>query len=277
MADTALTSTPDWRQGSFFRKSDHTTIQEAASGLTLAASSRCLVISQDCDLLHHCFDSEPNVEVLVVDEIDSINGQYTYGKNPRYLDFSTTIEGNLTSFHIHAAKKINVPRRILCSCTPDSSASLGNTRELDTLTEWLGDRYTRVAFPDSFNERIINSESKKIVRALQSGGTNISCIYLALDPWGELPDTVPDAYRVVIIATMQVNDYDQEPLREVADAAIQRVSQALNRCPGIEVEESALLSEEKLTLNDIRGLHKWSYGYLSHRDETSVFSPEKAG
>lgn len=74
-----------WQQGFVLNKASATQlglIHPDAKDDTLV-----VIISHDCDLLEP-LAIEPNCEVILGRKIDSINGLYTNGKNPRRLHLS---------------------------------------------------------------------------------------------------------------------------------------------------------------------------------------------
>lgn len=263
MPDPRLIYTNGWRQGKLVRLEDSHTVLELVE-YVITESSRLIVISQDCDLVHNSYKNEPFVELIVAEPIAvKCDKSLTHGKNPRKLHFSLVNNGDLTSYQCLASSKISIPRVILESIVPCEEVLI-IPEELQILKRWLSSRYSRTAFPDALNDRI-NPVRQDIEKILKSNGEKITAIYIFLDPWNEIPEGYD--YNIAIYGAMLVNDYSEEECLQSVTEAIEGIAVKLNECAGINVVDYSARSESDITLSDLRMLVQWNYEYLSYRDK----------
>ncbi len=147
-----------WRQWSCVSPADITaTLLDASPDLTekVCPDSRLLIVTQDCDLVHHSFDNEPSVEACFCTPLPSeeqVDGNQTAGKNPRTLVVLFSIDGEERWFRIRSNGKKLFPRQVLAPLTPDQSVVIQDDATA-ILQRWLVNRIMRTAFPEAFNAR----------------------------------------------------------------------------------------------------------------------------
>jgi hypothetical protein len=81
--------------------------------------------------------------------------------------------------------------------------------------------------------------------------------------------SVEEPYSIEIRAAMSIEDYTDQDKRQQAQQVVDRFGALLDECVGIEVLDSALVSEADLTLADINKLKRWDYDLISLREEAN--------
>ncbi|MHB8474309.1 MAG: hypothetical protein ACYDC8_15955 [Gammaproteobacteria bacterium] len=257
-----------WRQGSIIPIEAHDLLPEPARA-AIKADSRLIVVSHDCDVTHGSFEDEPNVELLLAHLIQDPRGDCTHAKNPRYLHFPILNSGNEHYYEAHAASRFLVERRLLLKITPDANTTLTpDTQEI--VRRWLVARYMRVAFPDELNFRLASAD-KKLKRAMKQLNPHLSDVYCSLNSREDLP--VGEPYEINIIGVMPVEHYQDPTAREHAQQSLDVLAAAIRKCPGVEVIEADLRSEDEITLRACRYLIPLNFTYLSLREGTGAVLP----
>src|SRR5215469_2998547 len=114
-----------------------------------------VVISHDCDLAASP-EKEPNVEVIIGQEIESLNGNFTHAKTARVLHLSFFAESGRRGVELRAARKTVIAKSDLVAFQPRRDLSL-DPQGHSILQRWLAARYRRAAFPDAFERRLNES------------------------------------------------------------------------------------------------------------------------
>lgn len=219
----------------------------------LASDDILIVISHSCDLVHHDLDSEPYLQVLLARKAREPDGNLTYGKNVRRLQFDVQINGEEIAYEALAHEVFRLPRTVLSGASPDDSRLL-LAKEIDLLKQWVVKRYSRVAFPDEFNGRI-SKVSNKIRKLLKKQGERIEGVYVLLETDEEL--SAKDDYRISIVATMLEGDHDNPEARTEAESTLSQVEAHFGSCEGIEILETFVKSEAEFSLSDLRVFRRW--------------------
>jgi len=269
VVDVASICAHGWRQGAVFREQDQPRLAELIS-VDIEQGAHLLVVSQDCDIVHHNSEAEPIVEVLLAEPLqDKPSGSFTYGKNPRRLQIPIIVDGSSQYFECAAKHRYFINRQVLADCPPDSRIQVEDAT-LQLIRSWLAARYTRTAFPDAFNLRIAGALSSQ-ARMLKSRGSDLSGIYIAVTPWDELNEG--ESYRVELYATMEIDAWENTDARQEMASLVDDLALAINHCEGIDVENHEIRSEEDISLADIRVLRRWDYDYLSYRESPEGVLP----
>lgn len=222
-----------------------------------------VIVTQDCDLVHYSFEEEPFFEVIAARAVQpgAEDPNRRDGKNPRRLQYEFPTPAGSKLFESWMAERRSLPRALLSAGAP-LYRSVGYS-ELQVLKRWLGRRYSRTPLPTEFNRRIAPAQ-RKLLDRLKAKGLGISGILLSIDSFGELPST--DPYTVSFILVMRPSDYDQKPLREDALSVLELMQRLILQCEGINIEGIEILTEDLLTVSDMRRLVNWDYAdYLSVR------------
>jgi hypothetical protein len=125
---------------------------------------------------------------------------------------------------------------------------------LRVLTDWVAKRYTRPAFPDSFNERR-GDATKKIERALKKDGKEITGIFLAISPNEEC--SPEEDYQVALRVAAAKATLAEKSVELQLARTTKLIADALGACDGIEVVDHALVSEASFTLDDLKYFQRW--------------------
>lgn len=251
-----------WRQGKLFKIDNQPELEKLIQE-KIPENTRCIVVSNDCNVVHESYEKEPDVEVLLATHVDGeIDGGLTHGKNPRFLQIPILGPKSNSHYQCHAAKCYKISRNFLESVTPDSNFTI-NSDSLDVLKHWLANRYIRAAFPDTFNNRIFSARDK-IEKILKRHGRDITGIYVAISPFDELLSDQP--YKISIYATMHVDTYKENIQRDLVIDTTTKIVQAVAQCQGIEVIDYNVYSEEEISIAALRYLRQWDLDYLSFRD-----------
>lgn len=229
-----------------------------------------LVVSHSCDLVSADFEAEPFAEVLRADIIAEVNGNFAHGKNPREYHVSTVLGGEPVAIALRVRNRCYVDRQALLSTEP---REVLDPQLVRGIARWLGKRYWREAFPDAFNARV-QRVLPKVRRSLgKSGGRLLAGIYLQLSPQGEATEGQP--YVIGIIGAMRDPDYTVTELRDACQRTLDRITQLFGSVDGVDVEESELLSEADISLDDLRYYQRWdSADDLSLRTVEAAIVPE---
>lgn len=82
----------------------------------------------------------------------------------------------------------------------------------------------------------------------------------------ELPND--QTYRLVVWATMKSENYQDEAKREKAQKVVGEIESTLTQCEGIDVDEVMLITEQEITLDQLRLLKRWDFDSLSLAGES---------
>lgn len=216
-----------------------------------------VVFSHDCDIPH---PEEEYLEFGLVSRVEDCDGNLTYAKNPRRLHLENDDSGDGFSIAVEMRSKFDVRRENLVSFVLEWPLSL---QSVHVLQRWLANRYSRAAFPDSFNNR--RSPARTVVRKILSkgtGGRHLSGVYVAVSD-EELPED--QDYEMVIIGAMPVESFEDPVLRMEAEATIADITGQLDRLKGLAVEDFFVLSEGEFTIDQFLRLKRLDFDDLSLR------------
>lgn len=266
MSDARRIRDQGWRQGSLLPAASIRDGVHAPAPLTPSDEGLFMIVSQDCDLIHEDFDTEPFAELLLWEPATKPRPDWHHGKNPRHLQIRARRAAEDLWIETHAWARATIDRRRLATFSPDPEWVVDG-RDVRLVAAWLGKRYLRPAFPDAFNERLTPARSK-LANTLKDFGGPIEKIFIHVDPDDELPPDRP--YRLVVWLVMSADDYADEDQRSLAEKAVLPMERQLSALPGIDVTDCQLRSAEQVTLDDASYLQHWDFDYLTHRAETET-------
>jgi hypothetical protein len=221
-----------------------------------------ILLTQDCDILHHDYDDEPDIELHIARPAAEEDGNLFNAKNPRSLQF--TAADRLYEISMH--ERCRAPRGCLLGHVP-RELNLGEDL-IRTIIRWTANRYLRSAFPDAFNERLeaARRSMRRIEAALKRDGALITGIFLWVDPSDEI--TPEEQYRIIMRLTAK-EEVLEEPATEAAAMALtETIGQEFEGINGVEIVDYQLISEADFSLADMRTMLRWDYDYLSYRAGT---------
>jgi hypothetical protein len=246
-----------WRQGSIIP-------HEALTPHLPAVDPEALYIllTQDCDILHHDYDAEPDIEMHIARTADETDGNLLHAKNPRRLQFTVADR----TYEIKMHERCHAPRESLLGHVPPE-LNLGEDL-IRTIVRWTANRYLRSAFPDAFNERLVAAKRsmRRIEAALKRDGGLITGIFLWVDPPEEI--AAERRYRVIMRLTAKEDVFEQTETETRALELNETIRREFDSIEGIEIVDYQLVSESDFSLADMRTMLRWDYDYLSYRAGT---------
>ena len=246
---------PQWAQGALVEPNDtrdHITAED------VTANDVLIVVSQSCDVVCASYELEPSVELHIGRPIEEIDGNNSFGKNPRALDLETTINGKARALRILDHERKRIPRQTLedllpVGCMPDD--------DIRMVAKWTANRYTRPALPDAFNGRRASAKDA-ITKLIRRVDKVIEGFYVALNTFDELPDgTDYQAAFMSITPKGIADDVNRFPkVVEVTNAVA-----GLLKVRGIAVVDVAARSASEVSLEDIAYYKRLEFDYISER------------
>lgn len=263
MVDASPIERRGWSQWSFVGLVELETVRsQGGYGLDAdpPAGSRLLVVTQDCDLVHHSYANEPHVEAYLCVPLgvtESVDGTLTAAKNPRSLLLQAQVNTESQWFRVQASGRVLFPRQLLESLTPDSSISLGEV-SIAILQRWLVNRIVRTAFPAAFNQRTAAAR-KTMEKLLKTSGEKLLGIYINLNPWAEL--SLDQRYGLDLIGLVPEElDFAE---REALEALLGKVAAGFEREGGVEACDYRVLDETEFTFSQLRSHRYFPLDFLS--------------
>lgn len=216
-----------------------------------------MVVSQSCDLVHHDLVNEPSAAILVLRSVDSGNPDVMHGRNPRLLHFPT-LDGPW--MEARAWNQTAIPREALAK--KEISGRIGiSTKALRVVLEWLAKRFTRIAFPDGFNDAL-KPKSNALGKLFKKNHQLFSEILLNISPFDELGEG--PHYQVACYLLMESEVHDNPEHLAEARTVAAKLEKIFEEC-GMEVLECAPVSEGALTVSEFNLLLNWDYDHLTAR------------
>ncbi|WP_312180833.1 hypothetical protein [Arthrobacter sp.] len=249
-----------WTQGALFGGPEF----EGQPGLP--KGNLFLTVSHPCDVVSTSFERDPFVEVMSVDQIEVVDGNFTHGKNPRVLH----LERPHDAIGIRRDTKTALDRRTLLQFAPSDVLSETERR---VLALWLAASYARPTFADEFNRRMAPAR-RAIERIFKAAGASMTGIYVATQ-LDEFDAETP--YDASIAITMRVGDFENADVFTVASEAADTLGDTLRRLDGINLASIVVTSERDMTLEDLRSYARWDYDSLSLRDDDVETLPSAVG
>ncbi|MDR1582798.1 MAG: hypothetical protein LBS55_05990 [Prevotellaceae bacterium] len=138
-----------WRQDSVCEKTE--ILDVFPGNLRSSDYGIFLAVSHDCDIANGNVAKEPFIEFIPAKFLDSKDGHYLYGKNPRILHLQL-FKNNLPCFvEIEAHARFCLEKEKLLSIYPNENYRLAD-RDKKILRDWLATRYRRHAFPNALGD-----------------------------------------------------------------------------------------------------------------------------
>ena len=265
----------EWLQGDVLS-------QTTASSLLLPhdGGQWVIIISHDCDLTQSV-EVEPDVEVIVAEEIQELRGNNTHAKNSRRLDLSVCDGKRLLSLDATSKKFV---KKTALFAEQDGPELRMLSKERPTLQRWLSLRYRRSAFSDSFNDRLQRTGVKdKLNRILKSSSEYLRVVYFDVDDGQnfELPD---DQVHELLIIIVYATDRDPAKAEAVANDAAKRIRTAItdacikgSELKDIELLDVEVVSDQAITYADSLVLRAWDAEHHSLKVEPPHPMPDEAG
>ena len=234
-----------------------------------------VVISHDCDLAQDP-TNEPVVEVIIGRRVDSLDGNFTNGKNPRRLHLPGTDAGAAICIELMATERRSIPKRDLVNHLPSATVLIDPARR-NTLQYWLAARYRRSAFPDAFDSHLVEmGVARRIAKILEPLGNHIVAVFFDVDEGIEREHanaTDPFTLSIDLLYSTDTEPAAAEAAAATAAGAITAAfrdrcfDKATSKWRGIELLACTPISDEALTYAMSLRLKRWNADYISLRAE----------
>lgn len=253
-----------WRQSSVVGSQHFKALGiNCSSDLTIA-----MAVSHDCDITNENQEAEPFVEFVLGRIVETCNGNFEFGKNPRILHIKVLFEDNPVTLELHAPRKFSICKSNLAACEPDHRYAV-DRKQSSLLQDWLAARYRRQALPDSLNARL-----KKVVEFLEAQGKKqlygIVGYWLDYCPRDiELPPNEP--YELWLYIVYSTDDAAfADVATKTADALKGKFTDLISKTVdmgSVDLRDCEAYSEAEFTLLDLRSNIHYRFEYLSHRTD----------
>lgn len=254
-----------WSQFSVFNHTSSPRLYEAIPEQLKKQSYYYIVLSHPCSLLHYDLELEPNLEVVVAKPIDVVDGNCTYGKNPRKLHIE--IEGLGQNFELEQRDRCLVNREHIDKCNPAEITLEYSVAR--AICVWVVNRYMSSAFPDAFETRVSKSKSK--LRKLFSSVIGQKCrsVYIILnEPLRDLEET--EDYQLRIFFTLSSLDFQEfdakdDDYNSDYTAFLKTLVKIFEDIDGVVLIKAVFIDDSKLTVAQVQApsFMKWNFDFLS--------------
>ncbi len=257
-----------WRQGHVLPPEALTHLDLAEAGQTEGV--RAVVISHDCDLANDDLNAEPDVEVLVGRVAAVLNGNFAWGKSPRTLHLSVQKGAGTEVLELVQTNKRSVPKAELAKFVPSAEHAM-DQKGLSTLRSWLGTRYNRAAFADTFVKRLGTAKAdERLAQLLKSSGDLISYVFFKMEGGHTVERQDGDPYIFGIVLVFPPGE-DAEASADRADALAEKTKSDLQgrlRDPSALVLRSCeAISEDDITVAQAKVLTQWRLEHMTLRSD----------
>lgn len=222
-----------------------------------------IVISQSCDLVHHCFDNEPCVEIVLGEFVNEFNGNFRFGKNPRKLHLTIQFYGAKEPQWVELVpfNKVTMPRLSLADSLPNNEAYVSE-RDVTVLASWFAARYDRAAFPDAFNDRVKASlrDREKIAKRISA---DVLALFIQITPSEELPPERQYSINLVAVIPSQSKEKLDSVTHDVQEFA------NLLRSANIEVDKKdvKIRLEDNAPFTLVTQYKRYDFDHISLRED----------
>lgn len=221
-------------------------------------NSFCVVITQDCDIVHTKIEDEPFIEFIIGNPTEDKSCKN--GKNPRKLHLEN--DDNTFEFIVH--NRFFVKKEKLSDYKFADSNDLGEltAENKKILKKWLGNRYIRAAFPDEFNKRLSNSNVRKklLDKPISS---KVSHIFFEVED-REL--TFNETYQLNVMVVVNASDSETTQIEDAYFDCFDNIT-------GIESRVS-VVTEDEVTLKDLRNYKRWDKDSITFSKPNQSFPIE---
>ena len=253
-----------WRQGMILPSVAMQALEQVCSDC-VQDGKIAIVVSQSCDILHHSFENEPTIEVIIASPIVKQDNSLIHRRHPRKLHFPVRKNDGTTWFETHIRDRYYVGRDILAKYSPNQSLQL-HQDDIKTISQWIASRYLRHAFPDNFVKRIDRKKIRKLLK--QEKSAYLSGIYIRLSSYDELPDNEP--YDIEIIGTITTENFEDKNKRQSAIELVNDIAGEM-QCDGKIEANSECRSELEMTVHELRSFNRMSdFDDLSYGEDSPV-------
>lgn len=261
-----------WRQCSCFTLSMIAALEGDNPLLHQDNAGVYIILTHSCSVSIDDYTKEPYAEYIIARPIEAFNPAYIGRKHSRILHIQIIHHGQDLWFELSICDRSFFDRRLLNNIAPSSDYIIPES-SASQIIRWITARYDAPAFPDEFNIRLDKSSRDKIAKKLKE--TAITGVYIALEPHDEELDQ-GENYSVELIITTEIDLSDEQ--KSKCQQIAQNIKTIIASCEGISLEGAgvAVVSEEDLTLADLRNIELMQFDYLSEREKPGGLLPQKA-
>lgn len=264
-----------WRQGNILSPE---AVQHFGFANAIDEAATCvLVISHDCDLANDNLEVEPDVEVIVGRFVKNESGNFTWGKAPRTLHSSAKNDGAQVWIELVTTSKQAIPKNTLAQFAPERSCVLDG-KALAVLRSWLGSRYNRAAFPDTFVNRMKELKADtKLAKVLEKQSELISFVYFDVDGGANVERKREDPYSLSIVLVYVCGD-DATAAGDTAGKLAEKVEETIqarikDHPTEIVLKSCFAISEDDLPVSQARVLNQWRLEYMTLKSDEEQSGP----
>lgn len=224
----------------------------------------------DCAVVYDSLDKEPWLYVTIAKKIESVQGNYTFGKNERVLHFNLVDEGgSIHSVESNAVgASIHLSREVLANEKLQPIKDL-KVEHLSDLLTWVSERVNRSTFEDDFNEAVKTKAYKVFDDARMEKVTSVLLnIGEAQDAKGKIKVKV----LLTCLPNRETIEYLEKYLRMKGDKTLaQRMEDVFCSCNAQKKEDCTciyspmvlIMSEDEVPIGFLRDFQKWSPEYFT--------------
>lgn len=255
-----------WRQCSIFTSTSCPILYSLLPEQHKDESYFYMVLSHPCSLLNPNLDSEPNLEYIVCEKLEKIDGNATYGKNPRLLHLQLS---ELNEFPVKLQQKNRgfIDKWSISEERPLISEVESQNESL--ITRWMANRYITTALPDKFESRVSIQKSKLTKAFANKVGAKCKALYISLNEFIlDLEDN--ENYECTLVFILNAESYTEYVSEEDNDKTeyndfLIRITEIFGLINGIELQRAFFISSNAFTINQAESgkLKKWQFDYIS--------------
>lgn len=265
-----------WRQCSIFSASSCPELYNKLVAEHKVENAFYMVLSHPCSLLNPNLIIEPYLEYIVCEEISDLDGNASFGKNPRLLHIELEELNGLKLKLEQKARgfisKISIASEPpLFSCLSDKNESL--------IVRWMANRYITTALPDEFESRVAKQKSKLTKAFSTEVGITCKAVYISLNEFVlDLPKE--EKYECILVFLISDANYENYTREEDGEGHIyndflKRIDTVFQSIDGIDLKTTMFISENNLTIGQLESgrLKRWQFDYISVSKGGEITSP----
>ena len=260
--DSKLIEVANWRQGSILPTDMERTLYADGRLPKIDEEGSWVVLTQDCDLIHHDLIAEPAVEVVFGLKVGEPNKGFTWSKNARELHLRD--EAIKESLAFRTRYRSSLPRQYFCQFAPSQFLHVDSVK---LLARWISRKYFRAAFPNAFNARIGNKKEAKIKKLLEKSPGHFQEIHINMN-LDELNDE--QAYNIIVLCIAAEEVSEDDKLYEQTKQLSVEFKSLLESCQGINVVHCEVKLRSEVTLDEIDAMQRWDFDSITIRQTDTI-------
>ena len=227
-----------------------------------------LVLTQTCDCINPDFGKEPHLELLPLLLRKTRRGNpdpdYENGRNPREIHFWITLKGE-QKCAVAQIKEIQLAEREMIEVFRFSEEIVISREAIDDIIEWRAARYSRTAFPESFEMafKAITANFGDIIARHESV---IYSLLISISPFAEIEEG--DCYEIELHLMVTPSVMGQPETIEALKNSAREIEELFATSPFFDSPKCSVTCLGEMNLWDARKLLDFSrYDYLSFGKE----------